>query len=76
MYSNLRVENGEWNHLILPLGVSVLDHQHKLNRVLAGEDAAGDAVPPGYWTDFELRRRLGGLLFRRREHLGPQECLH
>lgn len=62
MFSNLRTEAGDWNHLIMPSSVRVADqYQDRLVRVLASNDPVlnkkyveRDLLA----TEFELRRRI------------------
>ena len=62
MFSNLRTEAGEWNHLIMPESIRVADcYQDRLVKVVASNDSALNKkyVEPGLLaTEFEIRRRI------------------
>lgn len=58
MYSNLRTEGGEWNHLLMPRGVQLATFQDDLVEILETNDPrlaeyieSGDLI-----THFELKR--------------------
>lgn len=59
MYSNLRTEALEWNHLLLPRALRVFPYQNELVRVTDSSDPelARLVRPPARLVPFELRRR-------------------